>query len=155
MKKTFLRSPLVLLLVFALCSVSSSAQDVNFTRVYTYSGMGFYDPDGNLQHDETVPNGAIGCIMFSEVMGKDFISITIGHDVTYNGMVISSKNTIGNSMSYLFTTEFNGLNVPLQLFENYENGPGNPSNFFMNVYNQQAEVVQIVMFVGIERVYNY
>lgn len=147
-------------IVFLICftSLLSSAQDVVQTRVFSYRSLTFIDKDYETIGSQNSQN-VMGIIAFSEAYGRDYITITVGEDVAFNGEVKSQKNNpIENNektIIYLFTTEFQGYQVPLQLFETFDLSESSivPKDYLLTIHNRQTgEYVQGQIFKGISRI---
>lgn len=145
---------------FLICTATllTSAQDVVQTRVYSYRSLTFIDKDYETIGTQNSQN-VIGIIAFSEAFGRDYITVTVGEDVAFNGEVKSQKiNPIENNektVVYLFSTEFQGYQVPLQLFETYDLSESSivPSYYLLTIHNRQTgEYVQGQVFKGISRI---
>lgn len=138
-----------------LISIWTFAQDIIQERVYKYDT--FVAIDENYNEVDRMPLN--GIIVFSKAAGMDYVSITLEDEVTFNGPIKTKKienidgyNVVSNI--YLFTSEFYGQQVPLQLFENYHISKSSiiPNEFYLEFLNvETGEYVQGIIFTGITR----
>ena len=145
----------VSLLLFLLCSITLFSQTITQTRAYRYNTFVAVDND----YKEIRVEDVGGIIVFSEASGMQFITVTVGDDVVFNGQVKNTKyNPVNNSERtnvYLFLMEFEGHQVPLQLFETFDLSVSNvvPKEYFVAIHSAiNGEYVQGQAFKGISRI---
>lgn len=140
------------LTIFAI--ITANAQTIVQKRAYIYNEFVPLDSDCKPGARKYVA----GAIVFSEAEGVEFISVTTGEDVTYNGPVRrKKKEQNGNDVSYIymFTTEFQGYEVPLQMFEVYDLSISSivPIHFMVMVHSAlTGEYIQGQSYEGISRI---
>ncbi len=142
------------ILVFAISFIAASAQSLLDQRAYKYELIQNLDKNGNIVGEQRV-SGVIG--IGSD--GRDeAISVTIGEEIMYLGVVHSKKTANDNGekvITYLVIMEFQGYRVPLQIFERYNLTKSSviPSSFAVFVCNKDTgEIVQGQSFHYISRV---
>ena len=148
MKKLFF----ILLL---LPSLLIHSQNIKQKADFKYYGVENLDSKGNSVGSLNFE----GVIVFSEAQGLNFISITIGDEILYNGQVSQSKvdSSDPNTMCkvYLVVMDFQGEKVPLQIFETYNKKESEyiPQYFIVNIHSAQTgELVQGQLFKNISRI---
>lgn len=149
MKKIYM----IVLLVSTMSFLN--AQTITQKQAYKYETLTFLD----MEYNPVDSNPVNGIIVFSEAAGYEFISVTIGDRVRYNGYVRNKKlgQMDGKEKTnvYLFTTEFQGYEIPVQLFEIYDISMSNavPQRFMLSIHNMKTGVfVQGLVFENISRV---
>ena len=130
------------------------SQEIRQRKVFEYSNIEHLDDKSNTIECLNVR----GLIVFSEVQEYDFISITIGDSVVYNGQISQTKiENISQESKlkvYLTVMEFQGYKVPLQIFEFYDTNESEyiPQFSILNTHSAETgEVVQRQLFKGIKR----
>lgn len=145
----------VCLLLYLFCTLGILGQTITQTRVYRYNTFVAVGHDYKEIRTEEVG----GIIVFSEASGMQFISVTVGDNVMFNGQVKNTKyNPVNNSEQtnvYLFVMEFEGHQVPLQLFETFDLSVSNivPREYFVAIHSAiSGEYVQGQALRGISRI---
>ncbi len=145
----------IIITIFAACFISLFSQTITQTRAYKYTTFVAVDNSYNEIQTENIG----GVIVFSEASGMQFISVTIGDDVVFNGQIQNAKhNPINNKEQtnvYLFVMEFEGHKIPLQLFECFDLSLSSivPKEYFLAVHSAiDGEYVQGQAFRGISRI---
>lgn len=141
-----------ILTLLAACFIPLFSQTITQTRAYKYTTFVAVDNSYNEIQTENIG----GVIVFSEASGMQFISVTIGDEVVFNGQIKNIKHNQANNNEqtnvYLFVMEFEGRNVPLQLFETFDLSWSSivPKEYFLAVHSAlNGEYVQGQAFRGI------
>jgi hypothetical protein len=139
------------LLILVICALQINAQNIIQKSAYQFSK--FVEVDNNQSYQ------CNGLIVFSVVGSHEFITIMIGDEVLYNGEIKYKKpaQKDGNEVVYvyLFTTEFQGIGVPIQLFERWDTRKSTvvPIGFVLSIHDvNNGTCVQTQAFEGISRV---
>lgn len=140
-----------ILLIFILNYISLYAQQTNITRGFTYSNLIVEQANGKIDFDEPTD----GAIVFGSNEGGDFVGISIGKEIMYQGYIISkdiSKQGKGFYILYVFNSYYNGLTIPIQFLEIYADLEDKvPSSFFLIVLNRFShKPVRYNTFYGIK-----
>lgn len=141
-------------MVLMLCYIVS-AQEIKTKAAYQYGYIECLDKNGNVVDELNCG----GIILFAEAGRQECISITIGDEETYTGIVNSKKLESINSGTrmtvYLVIQEFNGHKVPLQIFEVYDltKSSNIPDYFMVSICSATTgEVIQSQSFHKISRI---
>lgn len=132
-----------------------SAQEVKTKAAYQYGNITFLDNDGNIV-DELDSKGVI---MFADLGMQEYVSITVGNEAVHTGIVHSKKQESVDSKTrmtvYLVIQEFNGHEIPLQIFEVYDltKSSNIPDCFVLSICSATTgEVIQSQSFHKISRI---
>ncbi len=132
-----------------------SAQEIKTTAAYQYDYIECLDKNGNIVDEFDCG----GIILFADAGRQEWISITIGEEETYTGIVHSKKQESIDSgttmMVYLVIQEFNEHKVPLQIFEIYDLSKSSdiPNCFVVSICSTTTgEVIQSQSFHKISRI---
>jgi len=132
----------------------SKAQNIEKQVVYKYGLI--VNLDGNGIAKESIEGQ--GIILFAKVGNQEAISITIGDQETYTGLIQSKKEEKVDSNTklvvYLAIQEFNGYKVPLQIFEKYNLSKSKfiPESFVVMICSAQTgKMIQGQAFESVSR----
>lgn len=132
----------IFLAAFVITAVN--AQTIVQKRAYRYDTFVVLDSNYEVKDARSLT----GIVVFSEAEGTEYISVTTGDEVVFNGPVKQKKQTRdGNETThvYLFVMEFQGQNVPLQLYEIYDSSVSDvvPTRFMVAIHHKSTgEYVQ-------------
>lgn len=132
-------------------SSANNTSNIAQKRAYQFSRFVAVDIDETYQ--------CSGLVVFSEAGSHEFITVMLGSDIIYNGEIKYKKTPQRDGSElvyvYLFTTEFQGIEVPVQLFERYDTkiSTAIPTNFVVTLHNaKDGSYVQTQAYEGISRV---
>lgn len=145
---------LFIVLILALSVTISNAQSTEKQAVYKYGLVVNIDGNGVAIESMEVQ----GIILLAKAGHQEVISITIGDQETYTGLIIRKKEEKVDSNTklvvYLAIQEFNGYKVPLQIFEEYNLTKSKfiPDNFTVMICSAQTgEIIRGQSFHNVSR----
>ena len=143
----------LLIVAMSLLPQTLDAQNITITRSYIYERFQVLDRNYQLEYDSKI----YGVIMFYRERGMDGVTISLGNQIAYNGIITKQETDNVNGeivYHYQFYQDFEGVKVPIVLSEIYNPVISNavPARFFLAVTNRFSnEMVKVNIFEDIKK----
>lgn len=146
---------IIVILIALLSILYGNAQEIKTKAAYQYGYIVNMDEKGNAVDELDCG----GIILIAETGRQEYVSVTIGDQEAYTGIVHSKKQERVDTKTwitvYLVIQEFNQHKIPLQIFEVYDldQSANIPNHFIVSVCSAMTgEIIQSQLFHKISRV---